>query len=101
LGQIGIAVVGTADDGASALELLATCPIDVLVCDLNMPGMDGIELLRHLAGLPDAPALAMVSGDDHILRIAAELGRAHRLRVLGTIPKPATPTALSEVLEAL
>jgi EAL domain-containing protein (putative c-di-GMP-specific phosphodiesterase class I) len=66
-----------------------------------MPGMDGIELLRHLAGRTDAPALAMISADDHILRIAAELGHAHRLRVLGTLPKPATPDALRAVLERL
>jgi len=99
LDQLGITVVGTAIDGAAALELLARTEVDVLICDLNMPGMDGIELLRHLAAIHEAPALAMISGDDHILRIAAELGRAHRLRVLGTIPKPATPTVLSQVLE--
>src|SRR5689334_19365878 len=55
--------------------------------------------LRHLADRPDAPALAMISGDEHILRIAAGLGKVHRLRVLGTIPKPATPTVLQQVLE--
>ncbi len=101
LASLGVVVVGTADDGRSALELLEAEPIDVLLCDLNMPGMDGIELLRHLAARPEAPALAMISGDDHILRIAADLGQAHRLRVLGTIPKPATPDALRRVLERL
>jgi EAL domain-containing protein (putative c-di-GMP-specific phosphodiesterase class I) len=101
LAQLGVVVVGTADDGHSALELLEAEPIDVLLCDLNMPGMDGIELLRHLAARSGAPALAMISGDDHILRIAADLGQAHRLRVLGTIPKPATPDALRSVLERL
>lgn len=101
LEQLGIKVAGTAEDGAAALRLLEEEQVDVLVCDLNMPGMDGLELLRHLADRADAPALAMISGDDHILRIAADLGRVHRLRVLGTIAKPATPNALRDVLGRL
>jgi EAL domain-containing protein (putative c-di-GMP-specific phosphodiesterase class I) len=101
LAQLDVVETRTAADGAGALALLEEGPIDVIVCDLNMPGMDGIELLRHLAARRDAPALAMISGDDHILRIAAELGQAHRLRVLGTMPKPATPDDLRAVLERL
>jgi EAL domain-containing protein (putative c-di-GMP-specific phosphodiesterase class I) len=101
LAQLDVVDTRTASDGAGALELLEAGPVDVMFCDLNMPGMDGIELLRHLAARRDAPALAMISGDDHILRIAAELGQAHRLRVLGTIPKSATPDALRAVLARL
>ena len=38
----------SARDGADAVEKLAACPFDILVSDLNMPRMDGLELLRHV-----------------------------------------------------
>ena len=46
--RLGIGNVDEAGDGQEALNLLdAGCP-DVVLCDLQMPSMDGVELLRHL-----------------------------------------------------
>ena len=45
-GEPGIEVVAEAADGAHALEMVRTTDADVLVLDLNMPGMDGIDVLR-------------------------------------------------------
>jgi two-component system response regulator AtoC len=50
----------TARDGAAALALVETQPVDVVLCDLRMPGMDGMELLPQLVRrLPGVPVLLM------------------------------------------
>ncbi len=50
----------TADDGGKALEILKTTAIDVVVTDLNMPGMDGFELIRHMKQAhPRVPIIIM------------------------------------------
>ena len=49
LNNFGIENVNTAADGRMALDLLHQAHADVVICDLNMPEMDGIEFLRHLA----------------------------------------------------
>ena len=43
-------VVATAENGVAAMAVLATTTVDVVLADIRMPGMDGIELARHLAG---------------------------------------------------
>ena len=52
--------VVTARDGAAALALVETQPVDLVLCDLRMPGMDGLELLPQLVRrLPGVPVLLM------------------------------------------
>src|SRR3546814_14195207 len=53
-----------------------------------MPGMDGIEFLRHLAGRQTPAAVIVLSGQDRsILNTVVQLGRAHGLPVLGSVSK--------------
>ena len=58
LGKLGCDIV-VATDGPTALKRLALNPVDVLLLDLNMPGMGGIEVCRALAGAgqPDLPVI--------------------------------------------
>jgi DNA-binding NarL/FixJ family response regulator len=56
--QRGVEVVGEVADGAAALEALARSPVDVLVLDLTMPGLDGFAVLRRARTL--APALKVL-----------------------------------------
>ncbi len=62
----------------------------ILVLDLHMPGMDGIEVMRRLAALQQSlPALILISGHDAgVLHAAEKLGRAHSLNILSTLSKP-------------
>ena len=56
--QPGVTVVGEVADGGAALEALARIPVDVLVLDLTMPGIDGFAVLRRARSL--APALKVL-----------------------------------------
>jgi len=66
-------VVGEAADGVQAIEAVATTAVDVLLVDIRMPRMDGIELARHLAQLDNAPAVIFVTAYDNHAVDAFEL----------------------------
>ena len=60
-------IVLTASDGAEALELLRTQPVDLILLDVIMPGMDGVETLKHLKSdqrLQEIPVLMLSSLDE-------------------------------------
>jgi len=58
--------VELAEDGFKALELLKNSDFDVILCDIKMPGMDGIEVLQKVEELkPDTPVV-MISGHGNI-----------------------------------
>jgi DNA-binding response OmpR family regulator len=57
--------VVTAQDGGAALALIETAPPDVVLLDITMPGMSGLEVLQHLSlRRPELPVV-MLSGNDH------------------------------------
>jgi len=58
-------VVEDAADGPTAIELTSTNTFDVILCDIKMPGMDGMEVLDHLLGKNDTPVI-MISGHGNI-----------------------------------
>lgn len=96
LGQLN---VRSESDARQALLVLPQYRPDLLVCDLSMPEMDGIEFLRKAADSRFGGAVALLSGMDAGIRQAAEtLARAHGLTLLGTLAKPATAAALAELL---
>lgn len=100
LQKLQVSVLLEAHDGASALLQVDAADIDVIVCDLNMPGMDGIEFLRHLADRQTPPAVILLSGQDKsVLNTAVQLGRAHGLLVLGSLSKPFNLAQLKALLE--
>jgi two-component system response regulator AlgR len=57
----GVEVVGEADTGREALERSAALAPDVVMLDIRMPGMDGIEAARHMATLPHPPAVVFTT----------------------------------------
>jgi len=56
-GALPLLVVGEAGSGREALDLLAGAAADLVLSDIRMPDMDGIELARHLLKLPQPPVL--------------------------------------------
>ena len=63
LASDGHAVVGEAENGRDALELLARTRCDVVIMDLNMPGIDGERATRALAARPGAPVVIAFTGE--------------------------------------
>ncbi len=72
---------------------------DIIVMDLMMPVMDGIELMRGLADRGCSQGIVLISGSDEaVLHSAEVLGRARGLNLLGAVAKPINPDALSALL---
>ncbi|GAB5348837.1 LytR/AlgR family response regulator transcription factor [Alteriqipengyuania sp. 357] len=57
-------VVGTADHGEAALEVIGKADPDLVLLDLTMPGLDGIEVARRLAGQANPPAIIFVTAHE-------------------------------------
>jgi len=72
----------------------------ILVLDLHMPGMDGIEVMRRLATINKPPALILISGHDSgVLHAAEKLGRAHSLEILASLSKPVSLDSFQQLLK--
>ena len=104
LSELGIERVLEGADGQHALEVLRAqrAPPDVVLVDLDMPGMDGIECIGHIAQERLARAVVVVSAlDPALLNTAQTMARAYGLRVLGSVEKPLTRDKLGSVLGRL
>lgn len=72
---------------------------DMVALDLGMPGMDGVELIRFLAGEDyRAPVLILSGFDRRVLESAFRLGEALGLNMVGPVEKPVRLDVLKELL---
>ncbi|MGE5495917.1 MAG: response regulator [Burkholderiales bacterium] len=71
-----INIVGITADGAETVELLRQTRPDVLLLDLVMPRVDGLEVLRRISSEKERPKVLVVSalGSEEVTRRALELG---------------------------
>lgn len=99
LGYHDVVACERAQDACALLTSVGE-PFGLLICDLQMPDMDGVEFLRHLGRIGYAGDIVLASGEDErILQTAGRLGAAHRLQVLAALQKPVKTELLRRVLE--
>ena len=72
----------------------------ILILDLCLPEMDGIEVMIQLKQMVNPPPIILVSGfDADILRAAEQLGKKQKLNILSSIRKPVKSEELQELLK--
>jgi len=94
----GFVTTLTSDDNGFRQAFVGERP-DMVVLDLGMPGMDGVELLRFLATQESRAPVLIISGfDRRVLEAAFRLGQALGLKMIGPLEKPVRAGDLEQVL---
>jgi len=92
LRSLGVISLCEADDGQQALRMIREAgglPVDIAVCDLDMPAMDGLEFLRHLSQESRGIAIILTSAlGGKLLASAGRMTRMYGISLLGVIEKP-------------
>jgi two-component system response regulator AlgR len=91
-GELSLAIAGEAASGPAAIELLAADPADVVLLDVRMPEMDGIEVAQHLQKLERPPAVVFATAYD------AYAIRAFEVHAVDYLLKPIRLARLKEAL---
>ena len=91
---IDLSKVFEAGNGAEAIAALQENPVDLILCDIKMPVMDGLEFIKQLPGVPNAK-------DVPVVMITTEGSESHVVEALshgarGYIRKPFTPEQVKE-----
>ena len=93
--DLGVNSLYDAANGMDALDVLAANKIDVVLIDLEMPIMDGVELIRSIAQKKLKTSVIILSAKDPILIASVgTMAEADGLHVVGTFQKPLLPDAL-------
>ena len=88
----GVDLVGTASDGEGAMRMAEALSPDLLLLDVAMPGMDGIDVARALAAAKAAPAVVFVTAFDQFAVAAFEV------EAVDYLMKPVDPVRLERAL---
>ncbi len=96
LQDLGIELITTANDGYQASELLQNHHFDLIITDLNMPNMDGIQLTTHIRSLPQQKStpVLMVTSEQNQNRLAA----VEKAGVSAVVDKPFEPGAIKRMV---
>jgi two-component system response regulator AlgR len=89
----GVNLVGTASDGESAVRMAETLTPDLLLLDIEMPGLDGIDVARALAARQPSPAVVFITAFDQFAVAAFEV------EAVDYLMKPVNPDRLKRALE--
>lgn len=100
---LGARYIEEAADGCVAVEFFRSDrdPLDLVLCDLDMPGMDGVELLRRMGEAGSKADVIVTSAlDPAVVASVRTMARAYGVNVLGVLEKPVTPEALLKLVNA-
>lgn len=98
LGSQSIFVAG---NGRQALQVISdqAGTIEFILCDLNMPELDGVEFLRHLKDSNFQGAIGIVSGEDlSVIETARKLAQSYNLNIAGTVQKPLDKATFDQLI---
>jgi len=94
LHSLGVTSLSNSGNGKRGLEMMNAeneMQTDIVVCDLNMPEMDGLEFVRHLAEKHNHVAIIIISAlGSKLVSSAARMARMYGVKLLGVIEKPIT-----------
>lgn len=101
---MGAAEVQTAEDGAHGLKVLEASPksFDLVLCDLQMPNLDGVSVIRELGQVGFEGALVIISGEDgDVIRTVRTMAQMIGVRVLGALKKPFVDADLRSLVDLM
>jgi EAL domain-containing protein (putative c-di-GMP-specific phosphodiesterase class I)/FixJ family two-component response regulator len=99
---MGTGAVHAAADGRAALYILKdpVRPVDVVISDLEMPGMDGMEFVRRIGETGLRVSIILVSAlEPKLLASIATMAEAYGINLLGVVEKPLTAAKLMPLIE--
>ena len=103
LQRLGADAVQGFDDGAAAFEAMID-PLqaaDIVILDMSMPGMDGMDVMRKLNGAGHSFSLIINSAlSPNLVESLLEIARRYKIRLLGAIGKPVSRARLEPLIAA-
>ncbi len=94
------ATVISAENGLRALTALTehSNKFELILCDLNMPEMDGVQFLRHINELGYTGQLAVISGEDKsVLNVTRDIASFYSFDLIGVLSKPLDTQKLAQL----
>lgn len=92
--SLSFAKIHFATNGAEALDLLDAHPVDLVLTDLNMPGLDGVGLVRAMRARGLTMPVFVLSASEAAARVDEALAAGAQ----GFVPKPFSPEGLEQAL---
>jgi CheY-like chemotaxis protein len=85
----------------TALHLLTVVSMDLIITDVYMPGMNGLELMEHLTGRQGTQHVIAMTGGGVVREAGDLLKEARRIGADGTIEKPFGPSELTALVDGV